>query len=477
MTVLAFAGIGAYVLGTSHASGTATLVLSPGSSTVALGATVTVTIIENSGATQVNAVESDLVYDQTKLQFVGIDTSTSPFSIVASSTGGNGAVSVANASSTAQTGQQTVAKVTFTAIAAGAAPVSFANTSQVVQVDGTDDTGTLTGATYTVADQTAPSVPAAPTASNRAATSISLSWTASTDNVGVTGYKVYRGGTQIGTTAGTSYNDTGLTPNTSYSYTVAAYDAAGNNSAQSAALATSTTPDATAPTAPTALTVGTRTLTSIRFTWAASTDNVGVAGYKIYRGGTQVGTSIAASYTDSSLTPGTNYSYTVAAYDAAGNTSAQTASSLFSTLADTTAPSVPTSLTSPGQTTTSVTLAWTASADDVAVTGYKVYRGGTQVGTTTSATYTDTGLTAATSYSYTVAAYDAAGNTSAQTPAKSFSTSLALGDANGDSHVNISDLSLLAAAWQSRTDLRADFNHDGVVNISDLSIMAANWGK
>ena len=60
---------------------------------------------------------------------------------------------------------------------------------------------------------------------------INLSWTTSTDNVGVTGYKVYRGGTQIATTTGTTYSNTGLSP--SITYTISAYGAAGNNSAQS----------------------------------------------------------------------------------------------------------------------------------------------------------------------------------------------------------------------------------------------------
>jgi chitodextrinase len=59
-------------------------------------------------------------------------------------------------------------------------------------------------------------------------TSVSLSWTASTDNVGVTGYDVYRGSTLAGTSAGTTFTDSGLTPSTAYTYTVKAYDAAGN---------------------------------------------------------------------------------------------------------------------------------------------------------------------------------------------------------------------------------------------------------
>ncbi|SEN34159.1 carbohydrate-binding protein [Nonomuraea pusilla] len=80
---------------------------------------------------------------------------------------------------------------------------------------------------------------------------------------------------------------------------------------------------------------------------------------------------------------------------------------------DTTAPSVPGNLRSTGVTSGSVSLAWNASTDDVGVTGYEIYRGGTLVTTVTGTTHTDTGLTASTAYIYTVRARDAAGNRSA----------------------------------------------------------------
>jgi glucosylceramidase len=82
-------------------------------------------------------------------------------------------------------------------------------------------------------DTTPPSAPAGLTASGTTSSSTTLNWTASTDNVGVAGYDVYRNGTQVATTTATSYTDTGLSPSTGYSYTVKAYDAAGNVSAAS----------------------------------------------------------------------------------------------------------------------------------------------------------------------------------------------------------------------------------------------------
>ncbi|MGC1485039.1 MAG: Ig-like domain-containing protein [Candidatus Acidiferrum sp.] len=116
------------------------------------------------------------------------------------------------------------------------APTGATTGNVVVTVGGVASNGL----TFTVqADTNAPSVPTGLTATAASSSQINLSWTASTDNVGVTGYKVYRGGTQVGTSMSTAYADSGLTASTSYSYTVAAYDAAGNTSAQSiSALAT-----------------------------------------------------------------------------------------------------------------------------------------------------------------------------------------------------------------------------------------------
>ena len=100
--------------------------------------------------------------------------------------------------------------------------------------DGTASSNTATvSVTVSAADRTAPSMPTNPTATAISSSQINLSWSASTDNVGVTGYKVYRAGTQIGTSATTSYSDTGLSPSTTYTYTLYAYDAAGNSSSPS----------------------------------------------------------------------------------------------------------------------------------------------------------------------------------------------------------------------------------------------------
>jgi chitodextrinase len=140
----------------------------------------------------------------------------------------------------------------------------------------------------------------------------------------VVGYAIYRNGAEVGTSATMSYLDTGLTPSTTYSYTVSAYDAAGNNSAQSSPAATATTlPDTQPPSVPANVQAVSLTPRAIKVTWSASTDNIGVDGYKVYRNGGQVGESGTTSYTDVGLSPNTTYSYTLSAYDESENNSAQ----------------------------------------------------------------------------------------------------------------------------------------------------------
>ncbi len=117
-------------------------------------------------------------------------------------------------------------------------------------------------------DTTPPTAPANLTSPSKTSTSVSLSWTASTDNVGVTGYDVYRGTTLAGSSTGTSYTATGLTASTAYSFTVRAKDAAGNVSLASAALSVTTSASGTGTPAisvgSSSLSFGTVTLNSSR---------------------------------------------------------------------------------------------------------------------------------------------------------------------------------------------------------------------
>ncbi len=383
-----------------------------------------------------------------------------------------------------------------------------------------DLNGAVTGTyPFLVVDNTAPSAPAGLAVATRTDRSVKLTWSPSSDNVAVTGYTVFRNGTQVGTSTTTSYTDIGLTASTAYSYTVKARDAAGNSSASSAALPVTTqAPDTSAPSAPTGLAASAVTSSSVTLSWTAATDNYGVAGYYVYRNGSQVGAPSGPSFTDTSLLPSTAYSYTVKAADAAGNLSVASAALSVTTSAgnsatvyykkgfatpyihfrptggtwttapgvampdsevpghakytvnlgsatvleavfnngsgtwdnnnggnyffpsgtstfasgtitagapvvDSTPPSAPSNLASPSKTPNSVSLAWTASTDNVGVTGYSVFRDGLQVGTPTSTSFTDVGLASSTAYSYTVKARDAAGNTSVASTALSVTTS------------------------------------------------------
>lgn len=285
---------------------------------------------------------------------------------------------------------------------------------------------------FAATDTTPPSTPTGLAATPVSLSQINLSWTASTDNVGVTGYGIFRDGLQVGTTAATSYSDTGLSAGTNYTYAVDAFDAAGNLSTQSSTVSTSTLSDTTAPSVPTGLTATAVSSSQVNLSWSASSDNVGVTGYDIYRNGVQVATTAATSYSDIGLSASMGYTYTVAAFDAEDNVSAQSGSVSATTLAssstDTTPPSVPPGLSASAVSSSQINLTWTASTDNVGVTGYKVYRNGTQIGTTAGTSYSDTGLSVSTTYSYTVAAYDAAGNTSAQSGSVS-ATTLASGTA------------------------------------------------
>src|SRR6266581_3358176 len=261
------------------------------------------------------------------------------------------------------------------------------------------DSTSVSVTTVIAADTTPPSTPTGLTGAAAGSTGANLSWNVSTDNVGVTGYIVRRNGVQVATPATTSYADTGLSAATTYSYTVAARDAASNISPNSASVSI-TLADTTPPTTPTGLTAAVAGSTAANLSWSASTDNVGVTGYIVRRNGVQVATPATTSFADTGLSAATTYSYTVAARDAAGNISLNSASVSITT-PDTTPPSTPSGLTGAAAGSSGANLSWGASTDNVGVTGYIVRRNGVQVATPTTTSYADTGLSAATTYSYT----------------------------------------------------------------------------
>jgi len=408
------------------------------------------------------------------------------------------------------------------------------------------------------ADIQAPTVPSGLASSVVTTSSFTLSWTASTDNVGVTAYDVYKDGILLTSVSSTSASISGLNCGTTYSMTVKAKDAAGNVSALSSTInvSTSTCPDTQAPTIPSVLSTSNITTSSFTLDWTASTDNVGVASYEILKDGISIGTTTNTTMNVTGLTATTTYAMTVKAKDAAGNVSAASTALNVKTLTptptkyeaenatligtgtatdhtgysgtgfaacfcsqtnalqisvsgasagsqnitcrysngqtiartlslyvngtkikqvsfavtgdwdtwadqtdvitlnagnntisyqydsgdngglnidyvsivingtpDTQAPSIPAGLTSTNITQSSFLLNWTASTDNVGVTGYDIYQGSTLLGTATTNSFVVTGLNCNTAYAMTVKAKDAAGNISTASSAINVTTS------------------------------------------------------
>ena len=187
-------------------------------------------------------------------------------------------------------------------------------------------------------------------------------------------------------------------------------------------------PDTQAPSAPSGLTANGVSASQINLAWNASTDNVGVKNYLVERCAgagctdnfTQIATPTATSYSDAGLPATTTYGYRVRATDAANNLSGYSNIAYATTLAtDTQAPSAPTGLTATAASPSQVNLAWTGSTDNVGVKNYLVERcaGATctnflQIAAPTATSYSDSGLSAASTYRYRVRAADAANNLS-----------------------------------------------------------------
>jgi chitodextrinase len=208
-----------------------------------------------------------------------------------------------------------------------------AETAYSIYVIAVDEAGNASNAssalkvtTAKAPDTQAPTSPTGLTATDTQKTTIGISWTASTDNVAVKEYKIYVDGTLKSSTSGTAFSLDGLTAGTAYSIYVVAVDEAGNSSAASTALKVTTlanvVADTAAPSTATSLTASEITTSSVKVSWNAATDNVGVTEYQLFVDGTQNSTTTTTSTTISGLTKATAYSIYVTAKDAAGNTSA-----------------------------------------------------------------------------------------------------------------------------------------------------------
>jgi hypothetical protein len=264
---------------------------------------------------------------------------------------------------------------------------------------------------FCTVDHVAPSTPAT-SAAVATPGGISLTWSNSTDDrTGGVRYEVLRNDRPIATglVARSFVDPTGTSDDR---YFIRSVDAAGNRSATTPVVVAGV--DTVKPTAPRDL-VGTPGADGEAvLSWSASTDNLGVSGYNVYRSGTFVTSVTGTTATISGLSMGPN-SFQVAAIDAAGNESLRTASvTVQVTGPDVGNPTTPRDLVATVQANGDVVLTWTASNDNVGVVGYSVFQAGAAITTVTGTTFTVTGLAPGT-YSYQVQAFDATGNVSFRT--------------------------------------------------------------
>lgn len=340
-----------------------------------------------------------------------------------------------------------------------------------------------------VSDTQAPTAPSNLAASNITETTVDLTWSASTDNVGVSGYDVYNGTTKIATVTTTSYSVTGLTAATNYTFSVKAKDAAGNQStsSNSVSITTNTSSGGGNGTAADLLiseyvegSSNNKAIEIANFTGAS----VNLSGYSLKKaangGGWTNTLTLSGQLTNGNVYVIANSSASSTILNKADRTdtgvisfNGNDAVGLFkgstlidligdpnssSTFAqdktmqrkssvtspnsayttsewnilakdtlsglgnhninggtstpDTTAPSVPTNVAASNITQTSVNLSWTASTDNIGVTGYDVYQGSSKIATVTTTSYSVSKLTASTSYTFSVKAKDAANNVS-----------------------------------------------------------------
>jgi chitodextrinase len=265
----------------------------------------------------------------------------------------------------------------------------------------------------TFVDNQPPTAPVL-TSSNLSFTSVNLNWSASTDNVGVSGYDVFVNGVKNNTTllTGLSYALSGLQSGTSYSVYVTARDSSGNTANSNTLSIQTPVPDTQPPSIP-VLSAPAKTTTTIDLSWTAATDNVGVTGYDVFVNGIKNNSNNLQgfTYTINGLNPSTTYSIYVMAKDSSGNVSVSSTISVTTLSIDTQPPTAPV-VSSPSKAQTTIDLSWTASTDNVVVTGYDIYVEGVKNNATllTALSYTVTGLTASTIYSIYVVARDAAGN-------------------------------------------------------------------
>jgi fibronectin type 3 domain-containing protein len=237
----------------------------------------------------------------------------------------------------------------------------------------------------------------------------------------------------LDTTSSTSYGDTELSETTTYYYKVSAYNNAGEGNQSNHVSATTQKAPLPPPDTPSGLSASADSSSSITISWSSVPD---ADSYKIYRSSTGIsftsrGTSTSTSYTDTGLSSNTTYYYRVSASNAGGEGS-QSISVSARTLPPPPPPNTPSDVSATADSSSSITISWTSVPD---ADGYRIYRSTASYltfslrGTSTSASYTDTGLSANTTYYYKVSAYNSTGGESSQSSYISTKTLVAVPNA------------------------------------------------
>ncbi|CAG7648211.1 hypothetical protein PAESOLCIP111_05553 [Paenibacillus solanacearum] len=342
-----------------------------------------------------------------------------------------------------------------------------------------DAAGNVSGNSNTVSvtipDYTAPYAPTNLRITDQTGTTINLEWSASSDNIGVTGYDILIGDNIAAASTTTSYQFTGLAEGRTYQFSVRAKDAAQNSSSSSNTV-TATIPDYTPPTIPSNLRVANQTGTTAMLNWNASTDNIDVTGYDILQGTVVTGTSSTLSYEITGLNDAASYQFSVRARDAAGNVSGLS-NEVNLTLADTTPPAPPANVRVTDRTGNSLTLVWEAVKDNVGISRYDVYMGGNMIGSTATTNFAVSGLSPGATYQFVVKSIDTSGNVSGPSATLTMTTMTpAPGSDSYTSHITLKKLERCcnttlttedAVNWPSVTNAKSIsyYTHQGITTV------------
>ncbi len=277
-------------------------------------------------------------------------------------------------------------------------------------------------------DVTAPTTPIFVTSTPLSTTEVRFQWWATLDNVGTTGYRVYLGTAPdqlqlVKLVTEPTYTKSGLTPDTTIYFAVDAVDEAQNISERSVTISGKSMADWQKPTVPTQVTAIPVSQSQIDLSWAASTDDYKVYGYKVFASTTGfgfsfIGFSETTSWSHTNLPAGQKVYYRIEAIDHSSKGSGQSPTVSATTQSNVSPPTQPTNLVATAVSDRQINLAWGPSEDDTGVQGYKIYRasgggGMVLVAFTEGANWANPAVLAPNeAYSYVVEAIDVNGNAS-----------------------------------------------------------------